>query len=118
MKTKKEKKVREPKRQAELAAVLGISEQLLSYYIQKGDAPPISDVGAWLEHLSVASREGSMDPDIRRKLGEARLGLLEAQTSKINLDNKDRQGGSDSVPRQVTAEIIFNFAWKWRIAIF
>ena len=40
-----------------MAAALGISEQLVSYHTTSGDAPPVNDVGAWIEFLAVNGRE-------------------------------------------------------------
>jgi hypothetical protein len=115
MKKKKEKKVRQPKTQAELAIILGISESLLSYHIKRG-GPPISDVGGWLEYLSVASREGSLPDDVRRRIGEARCSLIEQQTLRVKLENENRQGGVDSIPRQATEKILFDLSWRLRLA--
>ena len=76
-----------PPTQKQLASLLGISQQLVHEHVKGGKAPPIADVPAWIEYLNNVGREGSAPADIRRKIAEQRLKILQETSERLVRDN-------------------------------
>src|SRR4051812_5918967 len=67
---------------SQTAKRLGVSRQLLSAHRKKSDAPPLGDVAAWEEFLALHGREGSAQPELRKKIAEQRLKLLTSMAGR------------------------------------
>lgn len=81
-----------PQTHAELAKALGVSRQLITAAIAKGGTPPLGDVAAWKAHFAATGRTGSLPPELRRKIGEARLAILEEQRIALQRENAQKAG--------------------------
>lgn len=82
----------EPKKQptlSGLAAVLGVSRQLIAAHRRKPDAPALSDVAGWEVFLARYGRTGSAPEDLRRAIAEERLNILKATRAKIERENDE-----------------------------
>ena len=77
---------------SKLAKALGISPQLLSAHVRKPGAPPLSDRAGWIEFLATFGRDGSAPPDLRRKIAEKRLAILNEQLITAQRDNAKAAG--------------------------
>lgn len=81
----------EPMTQSKLAAVLGVSRQLIAHHRKSGKGPKTLDVEAWVEFLAAHGREGSLPPEVRARIAEERLRLVRAQADKVELENAARK---------------------------
>jgi len=84
----KKPKIQRKPTQSELAAALGVSRQLISLHARKPDAPPLTDVSAWTAFLAAHGRDGSAPPDVRRKIAEARLAILNETQKRLERENQ------------------------------
>lgn len=75
-----------------LAKALGVSRQLIAYHCRGGDAPSLSDTEGWIQYLASKGRAGSVPPDLRRKIAEARLAILRATRARMELENRKAEG--------------------------
>lgn len=108
-----------PKTHSELAKTLGVSRQLITAAASKPDAPKIDDVDAWREYIAAHGRTGSLPADLRRKIGEARLAILEEQ--KISAKRENARQAGELVPmlecqRQAAEAMSYTFSELERIA--
>jgi hypothetical protein len=78
--------------QSELAAKLGVSRQLIAFHVKGGNAPILSDTDGWIEFLAVNGREGSLPPEIRKKIANQRLRLICGQADRVEIENQIRRG--------------------------
>jgi len=78
--------------QSGLAAKLGITRQLLAFHIKGGNAPKLSDEEGWIEFLAVNGREGSLPPEIRKKIADQRLRLIRGQADRVEIENRVKRG--------------------------
>jgi len=79
--------------QSSLAAVLGISRQLVAAHIKRGDAPKLDDVAGWHAHLAAYGRTGSQaSSETKHGIAAERLGLLKAMREKAERENKVASG--------------------------
>ncbi len=83
----RKKSARKPT-QAQLAAILGISRQLLYEHIQSGNAPPIGDVTAWVEYMAARGNVATSPPDMRRKIADQRLRILTETAERLARENQ------------------------------
>jgi hypothetical protein len=77
--------------QSELARQLGITRQLVAHHVKSGKAPELDDIDAWMEYLAANGREGSMPPELRKKVATARLRLINAQTDRVQMENREKR---------------------------
>ncbi len=88
MKTKMKKKLT----QSSLAALLGVTRQLIASHRKKPDAPAINDVTGWTVYLAQKGRAGSAPPDLRRAIGQERLAILRETKKKLARQNEIEAG--------------------------
>ena len=78
--------------QAALSRKLGISAKLVAAHVRTEEAPPLDDVAAWEKLLAMKGRDGAAPADLRRKIGEARLAILEEQKIAARRENQIKAG--------------------------
>jgi hypothetical protein len=109
-------KTRKPKKNAtksSLSRLLGVSRQLISAHCKDPDAPPIDNPEKWALFLAAKGRSGSVPPELRRKIAEARLAILRATRARMELENRKAEGRTMLVEdgqRQAAEACSFFFA--------
>jgi hypothetical protein len=88
MKTKMKKKLT----QSSLAALLGVTRQLIASHRKKPDAPALNDVTGWTVYLAQKGRAGSAPPDLRRAIAQERLAILRETKKKLARENEVQAG--------------------------
>lgn len=78
--------------QAALARTLGITRQALNWHLKNSDAPPVGDVKAWIQFLAENGREGSAPANVRRKIAERRLEILDETLIDARRKNAEAAG--------------------------
>jgi hypothetical protein len=78
--------------QSRLAALLGVSRQLIAHHVKTGKAPKLTDAEAWFEHLAVNGREGSLPREMRKEIAQERLRLIRAQAERVEIENQEKRG--------------------------
>ncbi|HWX19507.1 MAG TPA: hypothetical protein VN578_06330 [Candidatus Binatia bacterium] len=73
--------------QSKLASILGVSRQLIAHHIKTKKGPLLSDVDGWIEHLAAIGREGSLPPEIRKRIAKERLRILQLQAERMEMEN-------------------------------
>lgn len=81
-----------PKTHSELAKALGVTRQLITAAASKPDAPKVSDVAGWREYIAAHGRTGSLPPDLRRKIAEKKLAILDQQEIAARRENQIKAG--------------------------
>lgn len=79
--------------QKALAQLLDISPQLVNKHVRSGKAPPIDDIAAWEEFLTVNGRAGSMPAELRSQIAKERHRILTATADRLE-DERARRRGS------------------------
>lgn len=81
--------------QTELAEKLGISRQLLSAHIKKGDTPPLEDTEAWEEYLLANGRGGgalaNASDETKAEFLKLKMRLMDAQARRLEVESLARE---------------------------
>ena len=99
--------------QLALANDLGVSRQLIAYHLRAGECPPLTDRKAWVEFLAQKGRSGSAPPELRRKIAEKRLAILEQTRKRMARENEAAAGlmmPTEEARRQAAIACSFLFA--------
>lgn len=78
--------------QSSLAALLGVTRQLIAAYRRKPNAPSLDDVAGWEALLAERGRIGSAPAEIRTKIAKKRLEILEQTKIKLARENEVESG--------------------------
>lgn len=77
--------------QSKLAEIVGVSRQLVAFHVKTGKAPKLDDIDGWLEHLAAVGKDGSLPPELRKKIAEQRLRKLKAEATMAEHELKLRE---------------------------
>jgi hypothetical protein len=88
----KTKKTRKKQTQASLAALLGVSRQLIAAHRKHADAPAIDDIPGWSLFLAQKGRIGSAPDDLRRAIAQERLDILKETRIRLARENEIEAG--------------------------
>lgn len=77
--------------QSKLAEIVGVSRQLVAFHVKTGKAPKLDDIDGWLEHLAAVGKDGSLPPELRKKIAQQRYRLLKANADKAEMEHMLRR---------------------------
>ena len=79
---------------SKLAAVLGVSRQLIAAHRKKPDAPALDDVAGWNVFFAAHGRMGSSNvpPELRKAIAQERLAILTETKIKLARENESEAG--------------------------
>lgn len=78
--------------QSKLAAILGVSRQLIAVHRKRHKAPPLEDIEGWIDYLAAHGRSGSAPPEERKLIAKARLRVINAQGDRLEMENEAKRG--------------------------
>lgn len=78
--------------QAELARQAGTTRHVIAWHLKHSNPPPLHDVPGWIAHLAAHGRSGSAPPELRAKIAQKRLEILEQTRIRLEYDNQVRKG--------------------------
>lgn len=105
--------------QSSLAALLGVTRQLIASHRKKPDAPAINDVTGWTVYLAQKGRTGSAPAELRKAIAQERLNILRETKMKMAREREVQSHllmKTADAQRQAAKAMILTFAELERFA--